>query len=79
MYSLTRFRKTKVVVQIDADGTADQIPFCVGGPPMVIIRVQPMAGELSKFVVSSSDSSDEGEEDITQTDRVPDRIVHTSE
>lgn len=38
-----------------------------------------MAGELSKFVVSSSDSSDEGEEDIIQTDRVPGRIVQTSE
>jgi len=67
-----------VVVHIDADGVADPIPFGVGGPPMVVIRVQPMAGELSKFVVSSSDSSDEGEDDIIQTDRVPGRIVQTS-
>lgn len=46
---------------------------------MVVIRIQPMAGALSKFVVSSSDSSDEGEEDIIQTERVPGRIVQTSE
>jgi hypothetical protein len=68
-----------VVVQIDGDGVADQIPFGIGGPPMVVIRIQPMAGELSKFVVISSDSSDEGEEDIIQTDRIPGRIVQTSE
>lgn len=68
-----------MVVHIDADGVADQIPFGAEGPPMVVIRVQPMAGELSRFVVSSSDSSDEGEEDIIQTDRVPGRIVQTSE
>ena len=67
-----------MVVHIDADGVADQIPFGVGGAPMVVIRVQPMAGELSKFAVSSSDASDEGEEDIIQTDRVPGRIVQTS-
>ena len=67
-----------MVVHIDVDGAADQIPFGVGGPPMVVIRVQPMAGELSKFVVTSSDSSDEGEQDIIQTDRVPGRIVQTS-
>jgi hypothetical protein len=67
-----------VVVHIDADGVADQIPFGVGDAPMVVIRVQPMAGELSKFAVSSSDASDEGEEDIIQTDRVPGRIVQTS-
>lgn len=68
-----------MVVQIDGDGLADQIPFGVGGAPMVVIRIQPLAGELSKFVVTSSDSLDEGEEDIIQTDRVPGRIVQTSE
>jgi len=46
---------------------------------MVVIRVQPMAGELSKFVVTSNDPSDEGEDDIIQTDRIPGRIVQTSE
>lgn len=76
---LTRSSQTKVVVHIDADGIADQIPFGVEGPPLVIIRIQPMAGELSKFVVSSNDHSDEGEEDIIQTERVPGRIVQTSE
>lgn len=75
----TQLGQTKAVVHIDADGVADQIPFGVGGPPMVIIRIQPMAGDLSKFVVISSDTSDEGEEDIIQTERVPGRIVQTSE
>jgi len=67
-----------VVVHIDTDGVADPIPFGVGGPPMVVIRVQPMAGELSKFFVSSSDPSDDVEDEIIQTDRVPGRIVQTS-
>ena len=71
--------QTKVVVHIDPDGVADRVPFGVEGPPMVVIRVQPMAGELSKFTVNSSDSMDEGEEDIIQTDRVPGRIVQTGE
>jgi hypothetical protein len=40
------------------------------GPPMVVIQVQPMAGEPSKPTVNSSDTVDEGEEDHIQTDRV---------
>jgi hypothetical protein len=37
-----------------------------------------MAGELSRYTVTSSDPNDEGEEDIVQTARVPSRIVQTS-
>ena len=50
----------------------------MGGPPFVIIRVQPLAGDLSRYSVTSSDPHDEGEEDIVQTARVPSRIVQTS-
>ncbi|KAI0307231.1 hypothetical protein B0F90DRAFT_1807884 [Multifurca ochricompacta] len=70
-------RKTKVVVHIDEFGTSDPIPFGINGPPFVSIRVQPMAGALSRYKVTSSDPSDENEEDIVQTGRVSDRIIHT--
>jgi hypothetical protein len=66
------------VVHIDALGTADPIPFGAAGPPYVVVRVQPMAGELSRYTVTSRDVNDEGEEDIVQTSRVPARIVETS-
>lgn len=65
-------------MHIDASGLADPIPFGQGGPPLVVVRVQPMAGELSRYTVTSSDSNDEGEEDIIQTGRVPGRIIQTS-
>ena len=67
------------MVHIDALGSADPIPFGIGGPPYVVIRVQPIPGELSRFTVTSSDVNDESEEDIVQTARVPARIVQTSE
>ncbi|TDL29908.1 hypothetical protein BD410DRAFT_811372 [Rickenella mellea] len=70
-------RKTKVVVHIDALGCADPLPFGMNGPPFVVVRVQPMAGELCRYTVSSSDPEDEPEEDIVQTARVPGRIVQT--
>ena len=38
-----------------------------------------MAGALSRYKVTSSDPNDESEEDIVQTGRVADRVVHTSE
>lgn len=72
--------KTKVVLHVDAMGAADSIPFGVRAPPYVVIRVQPMAGELARFKVTSSIPDDEEpEEDIMQTSRIPERIVHTSE
>ncbi|KAI0251333.1 hypothetical protein BJV78DRAFT_1275422 [Lactifluus subvellereus] len=81
IYQRTAFlqepRKTKVVLHIDELGTSDPIPFGVDAPPFVSIRVQPMAGALSRYKVTSSDPSDEDEEDIVQTDRVSDRVIHT--
>jgi protein ECT2 len=63
---------------VDSLGSADPIPFGMNGPPYVVVRVQPMAGDLCRYTVSSSDPNDEGEEDIVQTARVPGRIVQTS-
>ncbi|KAG8763089.1 hypothetical protein FRC12_008720 [Ceratobasidium sp. 428] len=86
LYSRTAFlsetKKPKVVVHIDAAGTADPLPFGMGGPgvsgaPYVIVRVQPIAGELCRFSVSSSNEDDEREEDIVHTPSVPGRIVQT--
>ena len=75
---LTSPPQTKVVLHIDELGTSYPIPFGVTGPPLVSIRVQPMAGALSRYKVTSSDPNDESEEDIVQTGRVADRVVHTS-
>jgi hypothetical protein len=72
------FLQTKIVVHIDALGSADRIPFGVGAPPFAVIRLQPLAGGVCRYKVSSSDPSDPGEEDIVQTTRVPSRIVLTS-
>ena len=67
------------MIHIDATGLADPMPVGMRGPPFVVVRVQPMAGELSRYKVTSSDPDDAGEEDIVQTMRVPDRIVQTSQ
>lgn len=81
VYQRTAFlqepKKTKIVMHIDTLGTADPIPFGMNGPPYVVVRIQPMAGEISRYTVTSSDPSDESEEDIVQTARVPGRIVQT--
>ncbi|KAF8812237.1 hypothetical protein BYT27DRAFT_7182669 [Phlegmacium glaucopus] len=81
VYQRTAFlqepKKTKVVVHIDPLGSADPLPFGLGGPPFAVIRVQPMAGGLCRYAVSSSEPGDEGEEDIVQTGRVPSRVVQT--
>ncbi|KAJ7228502.1 RhoGEF domain-containing protein [Mycena pura] len=74
---LQELKKTKIVVHIDALGSADKIPFGVGGPPFGVIRLQPLAGGVCRYKVTSSDPSDPGEEDIVQTSRVPARIVLT--
>jgi hypothetical protein len=68
-----------VVVHIDELGTSDPLPFGVSGPPFVSIRVQPIAGALARYKVTSSDPNDESEEDIVQIGRVSDRVIHTSE
>ncbi|EIW82335.1 hypothetical protein CONPUDRAFT_164953 [Coniophora puteana RWD-64-598 SS2] len=70
-------KKTKIVLHIDHLGTADPIPFGMSGPPFVIVRVHPMAGEISRYTVTSNDQNDEGEEDIVQTARIPGRIIQT--
>ncbi|KAJ6628784.1 hypothetical protein B0H10DRAFT_1989338, partial [Mycena sp. CBHHK59/15] len=81
VYQRTAFlqeqKKTKIVVHIDPLGSADKIPFGVGAPPFGVIRLQPLAGGVCRYKVSSSDPSDPGEEDIVQTTRVPSRIVLT--
>jgi len=68
-----------MVVHIDPLGSADPIPFGMGAPPFARIRVQPLAGGLCRYSVSSNDPDDEHEEDIVQTERIPTRIIQTSE
>jgi protein ECT2 len=75
---LTTFRQPKIVLHLDPSGVADPLPFGISAPPYVIVRVQPMAGELCRYVVTSSDPDDEGEEDIVHTASVPARVVQTS-
>ena len=70
--------QTKVVVQIDELGAADPIPFGIGGPPHVSIRLQPLAGAVCRFKVTSIDTEDINEEEVVQSIRVPERIVTTS-
>ncbi|KAF8897687.1 hypothetical protein BD779DRAFT_1608223 [Infundibulicybe gibba] len=81
VYQRTAFlqepKKTKIVVHIDPLGSADPIPFGMGASPFARIRLQPMAGGLCRYSVTSSDPADEGEEDIVQSGRVPSRVVQT--
>ncbi|KXN89579.1 Rho guanine nucleotide exchange factor gef2 [Leucoagaricus sp. SymC.cos] len=81
VYQRTAFlqeqKKTKIVAHIDPLGSADPIPFGVGNPPFARIRVQPLAGGLCRYSVSSNDPDDEPEEDIIQTERVPSRVIQT--
>ena len=64
-------------MHIDQDGVADPIPFGDVDGPYVVVRVQPMAGELARYNVTST-YEEETEEDIMQTSRIPERIVQTS-
>ncbi|EIW61568.1 uncharacterized protein TRAVEDRAFT_162896 [Trametes versicolor FP-101664 SS1] len=81
VYTRTSFlqepKKTKIVMHVDPMGVADAISFGSHAPPYVVVRVQPMAGELARYKVTSSDPDDEPEEDIMQTSRIPERIVQT--
>ncbi|KAG8884270.1 hypothetical protein FRB98_002543 [Tulasnella sp. 332] len=70
-------KKHKIVLHIDPMGSADPILFGVNGPPFVIARAQPMAGDLCRYTVTSSDPNDEGEGDIVHTAAIPSRIVQT--
>jgi hypothetical protein len=76
---LCTWSQTKIVVHIDPLGSADPIPFGIGAPPFARIRVQPLAGGLCRYSVMSNDPDDELEEDIVQTERIPNRIIQTSE
>ncbi|CCL98268.1 uncharacterized protein FIBRA_00262 [Fibroporia radiculosa] len=78
MAFLQETKKSKIVLHIDPLGSADPIPFGIRGPPLVIVRVQPLAGELCRYKVTSAIPSDDDDEDIVQTARVPERIVHTT-
>ena len=75
-----KYYQSKIVLHIDSEGNADPLPFGANKmiAPFVIVRVQPMAGELCRYRVTSSDPDDDPEEDIVQTARVPGRVVHTS-
>ncbi|KAG8937079.1 hypothetical protein FRC02_006279 [Tulasnella sp. 418] len=70
-------KKNKIVLHIDSLGSADPLPFGVDSPPYVIARAQPMAGELCRYSVVSSDPNDEGEEDIVHTTALPNRVTQT--
>lgn len=64
------------MLHIDSLGNAD--PLRLLAPPYVVVRVQPLPGELCRYTVYSSDPDDEPEVDVFPTVRVPIRIVHTS-
>lgn len=70
--------QTKIVLHIDPLGTADPLPLGMAGPPFVVVRVQPMAGEISRYSVTSTDPNGDPEEEIVQTARIPGRVVQTS-
>ncbi|KAG6821575.1 hypothetical protein H0H93_000084 [Arthromyces matolae] len=82
VYQRTAFlqepKKTKIVVHIDPLGSSDALPLGLGAAPFASIRIQPLAGQLCRYTVRSS-MDDDAEEDIVQTDRVPSRIVDTSQ
>ncbi|KAI0751111.1 hypothetical protein C8Q80DRAFT_1155611 [Daedaleopsis nitida] len=76
MAFLQETKKTKIVMHIDQEGLADAIPFGDVEGPYVVVKIQPMAGELARYNVTSS-YEDEPEEDIMQTSRIAERIVQT--
>ncbi|TFY76656.1 hypothetical protein EWM64_g7356 [Hericium alpestre] len=57
-------RETKVVVHIDPLGASDPLPFGINAAPYVAIRVQPMAGYVSRYT-QPKDEMDESEWDLT--------------
>lgn len=74
---LQEVKKTKIVLHIDSLGTADPLPLGMACPPYVVVRVQPMAGEISRYSVTSTDPNGDPEEEIVQTARIPGRVVQT--
>lgn len=68
----------KAVVHIDPSGAADPIPFGNPGAPFVIVRLQPIPGEVSRWSVRSNDPDDQGDEDIVENAKIHERIIATS-
>ena len=50
-------------MHIDQEGVADTIPFGDVDGPYVVVRVQPMAGELARYSVTSTYEEEVEEED----------------
>ena len=67
------------MLHIDSLGTADDIPFGVGSsPPYIVIRVQPLAGDVCSYSVASTDPSDPGDRNVVRTGALPSVVVRTS-
>ncbi|KAH7098762.1 hypothetical protein BKA62DRAFT_711749 [Auriculariales sp. MPI-PUGE-AT-0066] len=71
-------KKSKVILHIDQSGEADPVPFGMNGDgPFVVIRVQPLDGEVSRYRVTTGTDEEEPEEVIVSTSDVPERVVQT--
>lgn len=69
--------QTKLVVHVDRTGAAAPVEFGPRGP-FVVVRIQPLEGDFSRFSVSSLFQTDEGEEEIVHTETVAGRVVGLS-
>ncbi|EJU06625.1 hypothetical protein DACRYDRAFT_103575 [Dacryopinax primogenitus] len=71
-------KKGKIVLHVDPRETqADDLPFGVDGGPYVIVRVQPMEGDLARIRVTTRDPAEPIEEDIIETAEIPARVINT--
>ena len=75
---LTSCYQTNIVLHIDPLRPADPLPLGMDCLPYVVVRVQPMAGEISRYSVTSVDPNGDPEEEIVHTARIPGRVVQTS-
>jgi protein ECT2 len=71
------FWQSKVVVHVDPTGGADDLEFGIRGP-FLVIRVQPLEGELSRYSIFSQIPGEVHEGDIVHSPTVPARIIDTS-
>ena len=73
-------KKSKVILHIDQRDTADSVPFNVDGDsPFVVIRVQPLEGEIARYAVMSYPEDDAPVEEIIYTSAILDRVLQTSQ
>jgi len=73
-------KKSKVILHVDQSGTADPVPFGVDEDgPFVVIRVQPLEGDVTRYTVMSDSEDDVPVEDIIHTSAIPDRVLQTSQ